>query len=48
MRGPDRNTNRISRRLRTNQTDAERELWNRIRNRQIDGHKFVRRHRASV
>ena len=42
VRGPDRNTNRISRRLRTNQTDAERELWNRIRNRQIDGHKFVR------
>jgi very-short-patch-repair endonuclease len=28
--------------LRANQTDAETVLWNRIRNRQIDGHKFVR------
>jgi very-short-patch-repair endonuclease len=28
--------------LRVNQTDAETVLWNRIRNRQIDGHKFVR------
>jgi very-short-patch-repair endonuclease len=33
---------RIARRLRTNQTDAETVLWNHIRNRQIDGHKFVR------
>jgi very-short-patch-repair endonuclease len=33
---------RIARRLRVNQTDAETVLWNRIRNRQIDGHKFVR------
>src|SRR5258708_11748201 len=33
---------RIARRLRVNQTDAETALWNRIRNRQIDGHKFVR------
>jgi very-short-patch-repair endonuclease len=33
---------RIARRLRVNQTDAERVLWNRIRNRQIDGHKFAR------
>jgi very-short-patch-repair endonuclease len=32
---------RIARRLRVNQTDAETVLWNRIRNRQIDGHKFV-------
>jgi very-short-patch-repair endonuclease len=32
----------ISRELRTNQTDAETELWNRIRNRQINGDKFVR------
>ena len=31
-----------SRQLRINQTDAETKLWNRIRNRQIDGHKFVR------
>ena len=28
--------------MRVNQTDAERVLWNRLRNRQIDGHKFVR------
>jgi very-short-patch-repair endonuclease len=28
--------------LRVNQTDAETVLWNRIRNRQIDGHKFAR------
>jgi len=33
---------RIARRLRVNQTDAETVLWNRIRNRQIDGNKFVR------
>jgi very-short-patch-repair endonuclease len=32
----------ISRKLRTNQTDAETKLWNRIRNRQINGDKFVR------
>jgi very-short-patch-repair endonuclease len=42
MRGPDRKSIRIARRLRINQTDAETVLWNRIRNRQIDGHKFVR------
>lgn len=42
MRGPDRKSIRIARRLRVNQTDAERVLWNRLRNRQIDGHKFVR------
>ena len=41
MRGPDRKI-QIARRLRVNQTDAETVLWNRIRNRQIDGHKFVR------
>jgi very-short-patch-repair endonuclease len=28
--------------LRVSQKDAETVLWNRIRNRQIDGHKFVR------
>jgi hypothetical protein len=33
---------RIARRLRVDQTGAETVLWNRIRNRQIDGHKFVR------
>ena len=42
MRGPDRKSVRIARRLCVNQTDAEAVLWNRIRNRQIDGHKFVR------
>ena len=42
MRGPDRKMTRIARRLRVNQTDAETVLWNRIRDRQIDGHKFVR------
>ena len=42
MRGSDRKATGIARRLRGNQTDAETVLWNRIRNRQIDGHKFVR------
>jgi very-short-patch-repair endonuclease len=42
MRGPDRKMIRIARRLRVNQTDAETVLRNRIRNRQIDGNKFVR------
>ena len=42
MRGPDRKSIRIARRLRVNQTDAEAVLWHRLRNRQIDGHKFVR------
>jgi very-short-patch-repair endonuclease len=32
----------IARRLRANPTDAEIELWYRIRNRQISGFKFVR------
>ena len=41
MRGSIRRTLR-SRQLRANQTDAETKLWNRIRNRQIDGHNFVR------
>ncbi|HEU0145289.1 MAG TPA: DUF559 domain-containing protein, partial [Bradyrhizobium sp.] len=38
MRGSNHKTIRIARRLRTDQTDAETALWNRIRNRQIDGH----------
>jgi very-short-patch-repair endonuclease len=42
MRGRNENPIRIARQLRVNQTDAETVLWNRIRNRQIDGHKFVR------
>ncbi len=41
MRGKLGNT-LISRKPRANQTDAETTLWNRIRNRQISGHKFVR------
>ncbi len=41
MRGKILNT-LVSRRLRVNQTDAEKKLWNRIRNRQINGNKFVR------
>jgi very-short-patch-repair endonuclease len=44
MRGQDEKMVRIARRLRTNQTDAETVLWNRIRNWQIDGYKFVRQH----
>lgn len=42
MRGRNEKTIRIARRLRVNQTDAETVLWNRIRNRQIDGHEFAR------
>ncbi|TKW76978.1 MAG: endonuclease domain-containing protein [Bradyrhizobium icense] len=42
MRGRKEETIRFARRLRVNQTDAETVLWNRIRNRQIDGHKFAR------
>ncbi|MCA1456167.1 endonuclease domain-containing protein, partial [Bradyrhizobium sp. BRP22] len=42
MRGRNEKMIRIARKLRANQTDAETVLWNRIRSRQIDGHKFVR------
>jgi len=42
MRGHNEKTIRIARRLRVDQTNAETVLWNRIRNRQIDGYKFVR------
>jgi len=42
MRGHNEKTVRTARMLRVNQTDAETVLWNRIRNRQIDGNKFVR------
>jgi len=42
MRGSNEKSIRFARRLRANQTDAETVLWNRIRNRQIDGHKFAR------
>jgi very-short-patch-repair endonuclease len=37
----------IARCLRVSQTDAETVLWNRIRNRQIDGHKFARQEPVS-
>jgi very-short-patch-repair endonuclease len=42
MRGKILNTV-VSRRLRVNQTDAETKLSNHIRNRQINGDKFVRK-----
>jgi very-short-patch-repair endonuclease len=42
MRGPDRRAIGIARRLRSNQTDAETVLWKHVRNRQVDGFKFVR------
>ena len=42
VRGRKEKPIRLARRLRANQTDAETVLWNRIRNRQIDGHKFAR------
>jgi very-short-patch-repair endonuclease len=42
MRGSDHKSIRIARRLRVDQTNAETVLWNRIRNRQLDGYKFVR------
>ena len=42
MRGRNDKTIRFARQLRANQTDAETVLWNRIHNRQLDGHKFAR------
>jgi very-short-patch-repair endonuclease len=42
MRGRKEVTTGFARQLRVNQTDAEKVLWNRIRNRQLDGHKFAR------
>ncbi len=42
MRGRNEKTIRLARKLRVNQTDTETILWSRIRNRQIDGHKFAR------
>src|ERR1700742_5033165 len=44
VRGNREKTIRFARGLRVNQTDAETVLWNRIRNRQIDGYKFVRQY----
>ncbi|MFK4489607.1 endonuclease domain-containing protein [Bradyrhizobium sp. USDA 336] len=42
MRSHNEKSIRLARKLRVNQTDAETVLWNRIRNRRVDGHKFVR------
>jgi very-short-patch-repair endonuclease len=42
MRGPKTSKTIRSRKLRSDQTDAERKLWWRLRNRQIAGCKFVR------
>jgi len=42
MRGPNAIKNERARRLRSHSTDAELKLWNRIRSRAINGHKFVR------
>jgi len=42
MRGARETKTARSRELRSNQTDAEKKLWWRLRNRQITGCKFVR------
>jgi|SRR5947208_520326 len=42
MRGPDRRKVGVERRLRGNQTDAERKLWFSLRDRRLSGFKFVR------
>ena len=42
MRGPHQLKTERARYLRRQSTDAERKLWNRLRSRAIDGHKFVR------
>jgi very-short-patch-repair endonuclease len=42
MRGPDRRKVRIERKLRGDQTDAERRLWFALRDRRWGGFKFVR------
>ena len=42
MRGMKRNNIGICRGLRRNQTDAEKKLWNILRNRQLSGFKFRR------
>jgi very-short-patch-repair endonuclease len=42
MRGANEIKTERARRLRRQSTDAERKLWNRLRSRSIDGHKFVR------
>ena len=42
MRGPNREIVGTARRLRRNSTDAEMKLWLALRDRRLDGHKFVR------
>jgi len=42
MRGANVIKTSRARRLRSNSTNAELRLWNRLRSRAIDGHKFVR------
>ena len=42
MRGPDPKKVRIERKLRGAQTDAERKIWFALRDRRLDGFKFVR------
>jgi len=42
MRGLDRLGTGRAQQLRIAQTDAERLLWHRLRNRRLAGHKFVR------
>ena len=38
------NTGHFAKKLRKDQTDAERKLWNHLRNRQLEGVKFRRQH----
>ena len=42
MRGADPKSNLLTRRLRRSSTDAETALWGALRNRGLNGHKFVR------
>jgi very-short-patch-repair endonuclease len=42
MRGPNQKKIPIARKLRRNSTSAESRLWAELRNRQLDGFKFVR------
>ena len=44
MRGADERTSTTSRKLRVDQTDAEKKLWYALRSRQLCGLKFVRQH----
>jgi very-short-patch-repair endonuclease len=42
MRGPSKSTTHRARSLRADQPSAERTIWRRLRNRQLNGFKFVR------